>query len=251
VLAILAIFRARTEVLRLHARRLEKLVDDRTFELAQANAALENMTVTDTLTGLHNRRFLLQRIDEDVALAIRHQTDLLFFIVDIDHFKAVNDQLGHAAGDRVLEQMRERLERVFRSSDYVLRWGGEEFLAVTRGSRREDAAEIAERLRATIAERPFLLDGEETLAKTASIGFAAFPFVLAAPGEITWTQVVELADRALYMAKTSGRNTWYGLIATARTDAALLAQKLAANAEDVVRDTQLEMISPARATQNS
>src|SRR5262249_4984684 len=123
----------------------------------------------------------------------------------IDHFKAVNDQLGHAAGDCVLRQMRERLEQVFRSSDYVLRWGGEEFLAVTRGSPRRDAPEIAERLRVAIAERPFILDDGQPLPKTASIGFAAFPF-----DTLTWSQVVELADQALYRAKNDGRNRWAG-----------------------------------------
>ncbi|MBV8489651.1 MAG: diguanylate cyclase, partial [Candidatus Eremiobacteraeota bacterium] len=130
-------YQLRTAVLRRRAERLEATVAERTQELAQANAQLEAMTVTDTLTGLKNRRFLMQRIDDDVALALRNGSDLVFFIVDIDHFKAVNDELGHAAGDRVLSQMRERLELVFRTSDYVLRWGGEEFLAVARESRRE------------------------------------------------------------------------------------------------------------------
>jgi len=208
--AVVVVFiRARTRILRQRAKRLEAIVAERTSELAEANAALENMTITDALTGLHNRRFLMQRIDNDVALALRQQSDLVFFLVDIDHFKAVNDQLGHAAGDRVLQQMRERLGQVFRSSDYVLRWGGEEFLAVTRGSPRRDAPEIAERLRAAIAERPFLLDGGEPLPKTASIGFAAFPL-----RTLTWSQVVELADQALYAAKEGGRNTWAGVTDT-------------------------------------
>jgi diguanylate cyclase (GGDEF)-like protein len=207
IAAVLLFIRARTAILRQRAVRLEAVVTERTSELAEANAALENMSVTDALTGLRNRRFLMQRIDEDVALTLRQQTDLVFFLVDIDHFKAVNDELGHAAGDRVLQQMRERLEQVFRSSDYVLRWGGEEFLAVARGSRRDDAPEIAERLRVAIAERPFILDGGQPLSKTASIGFAAFP-----SRDLSWEQVVELADQALYQAKTGGRNRWAGFL---------------------------------------
>jgi diguanylate cyclase (GGDEF)-like protein len=205
IAAIVLFIRARTAILRQRAKRLEAIVAERTSELAEANAALEKMTVTDALTGLRNRRFLMQRIDDDVELALRQETDLIFFLIDIDHFKAVNDELGHAAGDRVLQQMRERLEQVFRSSDYVLRWGGEEFLAVARGSRRDDAPEIAERLRVAIAERPFILDSGQRLPKTASIGFAAFPLL-----DLTWEQVVELADQALYMAKEDGRNTWAG-----------------------------------------
>lgn len=211
IAAVLLVVRARTRLLRQRAQRLEAIVAERTSELAEANAALENMSVTDALTGLRNRRFLMQRIDDDVALALRQGTDLVFFLVDIDHFKAVNDQLGHAAGDAVLRQMRERLEQVFRASDYVLRWGGEEFLAVTRGSSRDDAPEIAERLRLAIAERPFLLDDGQALPKTASIGFAAFP-----TGARTWEEIVELADQALYEAKNSGRNTWVSGITRSR-----------------------------------
>ncbi|HET9795961.1 MAG TPA: diguanylate cyclase [Thermoanaerobaculia bacterium] len=237
--AILALVRARTGVLRRRAARLEEIVADRTSELAKANAALEDMTITDALTGLRNRRFLMQRIDEDVALAVRQETDLVFFLVDIDHFKSVNDELGHAAGDRVLEQMRARLEQVFRASDYVLRWGGEEFLAVTRGSPRGDAPEIAERLRTAIAERPFLLDGGQPLAKTASIGFAAFPFVPSAPRAIPWSQVVDLADQALYLAKNGGRNAWAGIASTARTHAELLSRRLAESPEDAAGDDSL------------
>lgn len=245
--AILTFIRARTRVLRRRAERLEETVAERTSELAKANAALEDMTTTDALTGLKNRRFLLQRIDDDVALVLRQGTDLVFFLVDIDHFKKVNDELGHAAGDRILTQMRERLEEVFRSSDYVLRWGGEEFLAVTRGSRRDDAPEIAERLRAAIAERPFLLEGGQPLAKTASIGFAAFPFVPSAPRSIAWSKVVDLADQALYRAKNGGRNTWTGLAATARTDPELLSRRLASGPEDAASDGALKIVSPSSA----
>ncbi|HKB70120.1 MAG TPA: diguanylate cyclase [Thermoanaerobaculia bacterium] len=242
--AIFTIVRARTGVLRRRAERLEGIVAERTSELARANAALEDLTITDPLTGLKNRRFLMQRIDDDVALALRQGTDLVFFLVDIDHFKKVNDELGHSAGDRILAQMRERLESVFRSSDYVLRWGGEEFLAVARGSSRSDAAEIAERLRTEVSERPFLLDGGQALAKTVSIGFAALPFVPSAPRAIAWPQVVELADQALYRAKSGGRNTWAGLAATAGTDPGELSRRLAASSEDAVGDGALEIIGP-------
>jgi diguanylate cyclase (GGDEF)-like protein len=239
LLAILFFIHTRTAVLRRRAERLEEIVEERTCELARANAALENMTLTDTLTGLRNRRFLLQRIDDDVALALRQGTDIVFFLVDIDHFKAVNDELGHAAGDCVLEQMRERLERVFRASDYVLRWGGEEFLAVVRDGNRADAPELAERLRAAIGERPFVLEGGRILAKTASVGFAAFPFVRSAPQAIRWGHVVELADRALYLAKAGGRNTWFGLAATGATDPELLSRCLLESPDDVIERCDL------------
>jgi diguanylate cyclase (GGDEF)-like protein len=267
LLAIALVFWAvqwRTAVLRKRQRFLEAIVDERTHELSLANAALqhanvalEDASLTDPLTGLRNRRFLLQHIDDDVALAVRRyhdslasrtgapppDADLLFFMVDIDHFKAVNDELGHAAGDRVLAQMRQRLEQVFRESDYVLRWGGEEFLAIARGSRRGDAPEIAERLLEAISATPFALDGGQTLAKTASIGFAAFPFVPADPQAVTWTHVVELADRALYLAKHGGRNTWFGLAANDRTDVAALTEELATASDGAMRPGTLNVLA--------
>jgi len=238
------VIRARTRVLRRRAERLEEIVAERTNELAMANARLEDLTITDALTGLKNRRFLAQRIDDEIALALRQGTDLVFFLVDIDHFKRVNDEFGHAAGDRVLAQMRERLEQVFRSTDYILRWGGEEFLAVARASRREDAPELAERLRVAIAERPFLLEGGQPLPRTASIGFATFPFVPSVPRAIAWSQVVELADQALYRAKSGGRNTWAGFAATSRTDPGHLSRVLATAPEDAASSGALEILGP-------
>jgi diguanylate cyclase (GGDEF)-like protein len=254
----------RTALLRRRQRQLEGVIAKRTQELSLANSALSvankalmDASLTDPLTGLRNRRFLLEHIEDDVAMCVRRyedwisaqsspvspDTDLVFFMVDIDHFKAVNDELGHAAGDRVLAQMRERLEEVFRNSDYVLRWGGEEFLAVARGSRRNEAPELAERLRRAVAQRPFRLESEQTLSKTASIGFAAFPFVTAQPRAVTWSQVVELADQALYMAKHAGRNQWFGLSATPSTNVDVLAARLVIAPEEVVQSAGLKVIS--------
>ena len=114
--------------------------------LRETQAQLEDASITDALTGLRNRRFLLQHIERDVAMILRHHDnrpgdgaapagsnmDLVFFMVDLDHFKSVNDTYGHSAGDMVLVQMRERLQEVFRESDYLIRWGGEEFLLIAR-----------------------------------------------------------------------------------------------------------------------
>ena len=107
-------------------------------------------------------------------------------MVDLDHFKDVNDRHGHAAGDAVLVQMQERLREVFRESDYLVRWGGEEFLVLARATRRDEARVVAERIRRAVADREFLLPDGERLRKTCSIGFACFPFVpdAAAPVEL-------------------------------------------------------------------
>ncbi len=238
-------------------RELISIVDDRTRALSEANVALQETSLIDPLTGLKNRRFLMQHIENEVSLCVRryndwlsagagdapHDADLLFFMIDIDHFKAVNDELGHGAGDRVLEQMRERLEQVFRASDYVVRWGGEEFLAVARGSCRDDAPEMAERLREAVATQPFMLDAEAPLAKTTSIGFAAFPFIPKEPQAVGWSRVVDLADRALYMAKHAGRNTWFGLASNAGTDAQSLVRQLATSASEAAHGGTLDVVS--------
>jgi diguanylate cyclase (GGDEF)-like protein len=186
-------------------------------KVQEARRALEEASLTDPLTGLRNRRFLTQTIDADVAAALRRAEDvrlgsppgdLVFFLVDIDHFKSVNDQYGHMAGDAVLKQMKPRLLNVFRDADHVLRWGGEEFLVVARHTDRATASELAERLRRSIAETPFLLDDGRPLQKTCSVGVCAFPFVRTAPRALTWEDSVELADIALYAAKKSGRDAW-------------------------------------------
>jgi diguanylate cyclase (GGDEF)-like protein len=193
-------------------------------ELEQARRALEAQSLTDPLTGLHNRRYLQQQIGADIAASLRHhearsrrpeapldEADLIFLLVDVDHFKRVNDQHGHAAGDTVLVQMRERLRAVLRETDHLVRWGGEEFLVVARATTRERAAGLAERLRASVAAHPFVLPEGQALACSCSVGYACFPWQPAQPRALDWAAVVERADQALYAAKRNGRNAWVGL----------------------------------------
>src|SRR6185437_7249310 len=169
--AILGAIQIRTAALRRHAQELEAMVRDRTRELEEAS-------LRDPLTGLRNRRFVMQTVGQDATLALRrydqwlatggvqpHDADLLFFMIDIDHFKAVNDEFGHHAGDQVLVQLRERLQRVFREADYLVRWRGEEFLIVPRGSSRADAPEVAERVRVEVEREPFALDNGQSVTK--------------------------------------------------------------------------------------
>jgi len=164
-----------------------------------------------------------QTIGADVAASLRRHrappergetardADLVFFLVDIDGFKAVNDAHGHAAGDLVLVGVSRLLEAACRQSDVVARWGGEEFLVVARFTERGQAAAQAERLRRTIEEGRFTLPGGRAIAITCSIGFAAFPFARREPEALTWEQVVAVADHAGYVAKRHGRNAWVGL----------------------------------------
>lgn len=236
----------RTRALRLRHDELEKLVRQRTTaleavsrELQQRSAALEAASLVDPLTGLHNRRYLTEQIDALVAQAIRrhenhrlHGTplgddaDLVFFLVDIDHFKDVNDQHGHAAGDAVLRQMRARLQQVFRAGDHLVRWGGEEFLVVAVSSSRHGAELLAERMRVAVADLPFLLDDGRTLHKTCSIGYACLPLSPVWPRALDWQQVLNVADAALYAAKTAGRNGWLGVVQADAPSAEALQARL-------------------------
>ncbi len=203
---------------------------EKNLALVRAYEAIEEASLTDPLTGLRNRRFLEQQLAGDISLCLRRykqwlkdpaaalplEADLIFFMIDIDHFKAINDTYGHAAGDKVLSQMRQRLLEAFRESDYLVRWGGEEFLVVARGTRRAEAQRIAERIRTAVGGRAFDVGEGAPLVKSCSVGFACFPFLPSQPDSLSWLQVVELADQALYMAKHGGRDAWVGLKGTER-----------------------------------
>ncbi|WP_210546823.1 ligand-binding sensor domain-containing diguanylate cyclase [Rhodoferax sp. PAMC 29310] len=213
--------------LELEARVRERTAElqDLTLALQRESAALHESSLTDPLTGLRNRRFLAQHIDAEVALVVRsHEhhlqhgaqvaapVDLIFFMFDIDHFKEVNDQYGHAAGDAVIKQMRSRLLRVFRDSDFLVRWGGEEFLVVARATARAHAIELAERACAAVGELPFVLDDGTPLTKTCSVGFSCFPLSPDYPRALAWDAAVRLADACLYAIKKGGRNGWIGVL---------------------------------------
>jgi diguanylate cyclase (GGDEF)-like protein len=230
---------------------------DKNIELERAYHTLEEVSLTDQLTGLRNRRFFLQHVDGDVAMALRRydhpasgvgreaceDKDLVFFMVDLDHFKEVNDRYGHAAGDAVLVQMQERLREVFRESDYLVRWGGEEFLVLARATDREEAKVVAERIRRAVAHRDFVLPDGTTLTKTCSIGYACFPFMPSQPRLLTWMQVVELADMGLYIAKNSGRNAWAALYCTETTRGEGLFRRMMQQLEQTVASGEVRVVT--------
>jgi diguanylate cyclase (GGDEF)-like protein len=122
----------------------------------------------------------------------------------------VNDRYGHRAGDQVLAQIADVLRATCRESDTIARWGGEEFLVILRCSNRGVAPISAERIRMAIENHVFAIGGDQTLGVTCSIGFAPFPFSVSRPDEVSWEQVIALADDALYRAKQGGRNSWAG-----------------------------------------
>ena len=199
--------------------RLKSEVTKQTLELAQKNKELEQLSYSDSLTGLHNRHYFTNIIEDEIALVERAFSStkasdaygLSFALIDIDYFKRINDRFGHGAGDSVLKQFSTILKTVIREGDFVIRWGGEEFLIVFRHALRDDVPAIVERLRTRVAHYPFDLEQNKPLQVSCSIGLATFPFNKQEVTAFSWQQVLELADLALYGAKKSGRNAWIAL----------------------------------------
>lgn len=253
----------RNEIAEKRRLTLEAQVRERTSELAERNQELQRAiqqlelaSVTDSLTGLRNRRFLVNTIERDLALVHRLRrdreehgvegppTDSLFLIFDLDGFKDVNDSYGHSAGDRVLLQVRDLLEDACRKSDSIIRWGGDEFLVVARHTDREAAEKLAERLRASVENHDFSLGNGQTAKLSCSIGFAFYPFLSNNPRLFNWEQVMAVADRALYVAKKSGRNAWVGVYETEKTrqiEPLRLMPLINGRIEELVAEGKLEL----------
>ena len=138
---------------------------------------------------------------------------LVFALLDVDHFKRVNDTWSHAAGDLALKQIAEVLRREARESDFLIRWGGEEILFVGHTSDLEGAAMAVARLHQAVRNHPFDLGQPSPVTLTCSIGFSLFPFQPDHLEAAAWEDQVRLADRCLYAAKRSGRDGWVGVVA--------------------------------------
>jgi two-component system, cell cycle response regulator len=162
---------------------------------------LLSSALRDGLTKLFNKRYLMDRLDSELKFAQRHETSLSLLIIDLDHFKKINDTHGHLAGDAVLVHLAQVLTRAVRNEDVVARFGGEEFAIILRAIGLEPASQMAERLRRNI-ESAAVKHGGDELKATVSIGVAGFPSTAAKTPE----QLVEAADQALYRAKHDGRN---------------------------------------------
>lgn len=163
--------------------------------------------LTDALTGLHNRRYLERRLEEEVTRALRYQHPLSCLFIDADHFKQINDRHGHGAGDSVLRELALRVKECLRLSDIATRYGGEEFTLLLPQTDATEAAKLAERIRSRIQAKPIAIHGGGSVEVTVSIGVSAL-----SPGsdredpQQNAKQLIEAADQALYKAKESGRN---------------------------------------------
>jgi two-component system cell cycle response regulator len=188
-------FEASELLARVHAALRTKRLQD---ELRLRNAELDRVSRTDALTGLHNRRHLEERLTEQASLVKRHGGELGLLLLDVDHFKHVNDEHGHAAGDAVLRILAGRLREAIRVEDVPGRWGGEEFLVLLPATGREGVGSAGERVRRGVATDPFQLTTSE-LPVTVSVGAAAGV-------DDGWEGLVRRADAAMYAAKEAGRN---------------------------------------------
>lgn len=176
-------------------------------ENAVNRARLLRSGFTDVLTGWHNRRYLSVRLIEELARARRHGSRLVCLMLDVDHFKRVNDSWGHAAGDAVLREIAQRIESQVRASDVAARYGGEEFVVLLPGTDVASAQLLVERIRRAVSATPVSLPNGDSVQITASIGIAEVqPLPTADDLKTVGDSLIARADVALYAAKSAGRD---------------------------------------------
>ncbi|MES2760134.1 MAG: GGDEF domain-containing protein [Pseudomonadota bacterium] len=198
--------------------------------LEASNRQLYISSNRDSLTGLFNRRYVENYVaGPSPSLADFHSPvgHGLVLLMDIDHFKRLNDTYGHAVGDQVLQSTAARLSALFRSDDIVVRWGGEEFLALLPTAHASEAESIAARILAAVSAKPIVVDCV-TMNVTVSVGICRLKLDLN-DREMNWEEVVLMADQALYLAKQNGRNMAYGLLAAVKATSVEMARGLRIN----------------------
>ena len=246
-----------------YSRKLERDVEARTRELAEGkedleklNVKLEEASLTDALTGLKNRRYVVTYVRKEMDELLENYElyrnnerqpahDRVLLMIDLDDYKGINDTYGHTAGDEVLVRIREVLEGACRESDTLVRWGGDEFM-VTGSTTDAHAIELlAERIRSAVEACRFDFGGEEEARLSCSIGFACFPFASAAPHLLTWEQVLAIADRALYASKNTGRNAWVGILSSKNipSDGKELLATIEDDPERLIADETIEVVT--------
>ena len=197
------------------------------LELQRKNLELQEISFTDALTRVWNRRYLEEIITAEAGQVLRNyqrarsgdvrkadHRDLVFIMVDVDFFKEVNDLHGHPAGDRLLQLVAERLALVVRKSDVLVRWGGEEFLIMSRSTDPHGTPAFCSRILEVMASEAFDLGNGVSVRKTVSVGWAPYPWTRGAFEAICAQESIVLADTALYRAKAMGRNLGVGIVAS-------------------------------------
>ncbi len=181
------------------------LISRLAVRLSDAYSIIEKISNTDELTQLYNRRYFHARLEEEIERAKRYDHPVSLFLMDIDHFKSVNDRHGHQAGDEVLRAIGGILKSITRSVDIVARYGGEEFVALLPETQKETARVTAEKLRVAIEVHPFLLPDQSAFHVTASFGVSTLDMA-DKPTAAMADRIVKTADDAMYQAKQAGRN---------------------------------------------
>ncbi len=171
-------------------------------ELQREVNNLQQQVRTDALTGLFNKRHLQLTLETEMERSRRAQQPTSLILLDIDHFKCINDRFGHPAGDRVLQALAQILLNEVRRVDSVYRFGGEEFAVVLPNTSQATAAQVAERLRRAMEAHPTQLETGEQVGTTASFGVSCYQ----TSTEESWLQFLQRADKQLYQAKARGRN---------------------------------------------
>ena len=195
------------------------------LELQRKNLELQEISFTDVLTGIWNRRYLEEILTAEAQQVLRNyerarggdirrvdHRDLVFIMVDVDFFKQVNDLYGHPAGDRLLQLVAQRLSTVVRRSDVLVRWGGEEFLIMSRSTDPSGTPAFCSRVLEVMSSEPFDLGHGIHVSKTCSVGWAPYPWRRNSYEAICAEEVIALADDALYRAKALGRNQGVGIL---------------------------------------
>ncbi len=202
---------------------IKRLIDEKTAELQIKNNALKEAVMKDPLTGLMNRRYMFDVEERKIRRFIEsrdrkihlmdnrnmfEKNDIVYGVImmDIDHFKRVNDLYGHDAGDMVLKGVAEVMQESVRADDILIRWGGEEFLIVLKNIPLNKMLEVVKKIRKAIEKRPFTTQGGTTIWITVSMGVVFLPFFASEPKLLVFENIITLADMALYHSKDSGRD---------------------------------------------
>ena len=202
---------------------IKRLIDEKTAELQMKNNTLKEAVMKDPLTGLMNRRYMfdveerkirrfIESRDRKIHLMdnrnLLEKNDLVYGVImmDIDHFKRVNDIYGHDAGDMVLKGVAEIMQESVRADDILIRWGGEEFLIVLKNIPVKKMFEVAKKIRKAIEKHPFVLQSGASLWITVSMGVVFLPFFVGEPKLLTFENIITLSDMALYYSKKQGRD---------------------------------------------
>lgn len=215
LLALLGVVQFRTRSLEADRSRLRETVESQKDELEAQARELEEARLTDPILGVRNRRFFFATIDGDIERAMRAHApsaapgerrsgDVLFYVVRVPGLREISAQHGNEVGEQFLVEVVRRLRTIVRSSDYLIRWGDEDFLVVTRSSMREQGHILAGRLLDVLRKDPYVLSRDVSVVKTGSIGWAPFPWYTAASWEVLYEDVVRLGEKALEIASEKG-----------------------------------------------